>query len=161
MIKKTSTFLSQIRASKDGFAECKDDGLYLWGVYPVDNHYFMRRTITKDLRFILGVFYGVINRHSKDLKLWIAEKDDILKTLQFFVKDGGVVRYNYIGVKTRFYAKGGLEEGRDRVAESFKSVKELHKRYPKLTKIVEPTNTNKYYELRLLRQKHLEGRTNL
>ena len=39
----------------------------------------------------------------------------------------------------------------DRVVESFKAVKEIHKRYPKLTKIVEPTDTNKYYEIKLLK----------
>ena len=135
---------------KDAFDECKEHKLFLWGIYPVDNHYFMRNVITYDLRFIAGGFFGIINRHSKDLKLWIEEKEDSLRTLQFFVKDGGVVRYSYIGIKTRNYAVGGMTDDRNRVAESFKAVKEIHKRYPKLTKIIEPTDTNKYYEVKLL-----------
>tara|TARA_R110000823_G_C15757901_1_gene482653 strand:- start:20 stop:754 length:735 start_codon:yes stop_codon:yes gene_type:complete len=144
-IKNFKTFIN------DAFAECEEHNLFIWGIYPVDNHFFMRNVITYDLRFIAGGFYGVINRHSKDLKLWIDEKEDVLKSLQFFVKDGGVVRYNFIGMKTKNYAKGGLDVGRDRVAESFKAVKEIHKRYPKLTRIQEPSDTNKYYEIKLLK----------
>tara|TARA_R110000823_G_scaffold130767_2_gene259066 strand:+ start:510 stop:1244 length:735 start_codon:yes stop_codon:yes gene_type:complete len=136
---------------KDAFAECEEHNLYMWGVYPVDNHYFMKNVITYDLRYIVGVLYGIINRHSKDLKLWVAEKEDFLKTLQYFVKDGGVVRYNYIGIKTKYYAEGGLRHDRDRVALGFKAVKEIHKLYPKLTRIQEPTDTNKHYEIKLLK----------
>lgn len=135
---------------KDAFDECISHKLFLWGVYPVDNHYFMKKVITKDLRYIVGAFYGVINRHTRELKLWVEEKEDYLRTLQFFVKDGGVIRYNFIGIKTKYYAKGGMSVNRDRVAEGFKAVKDIHIRYPKLTKIKEPTNTNKHYELKLL-----------
>lgn len=134
---------------KEAFKECRSKSLYLWGIYPVDNHYFMRNTITHDLRFIVGPFYGVINRKSNDLKLWIDEKEDSLRTLQFYTKDGGVVRYNFVGVKTKFYSDGGMSVGRNRIDASFQATKEINKKYPNLTTIVKPTKTNPYYELRL------------
>ena len=137
----------------DAFAECKDNNAYLWGIYPVNNHYFMRKTITKDLRFIAGGFYGIINRKSKDLKLWVEEKEDILKTLQYFVKDGIVIRYNFIGMKTKNYATGGISANIDRVKSSKSAVEKINEKYPTLTRIEKPTKTNPHFEIKLMKNK--------
>ena len=88
----------------------------------------MSDTVTNDLRFIVGVFFGVINRHSKDLKLWSEEKEDSVRTLQYYKKDGVVVRYNYIGVKTRFYAEGGMSANADRIKASKTAVLKTNKK---------------------------------
>ena len=138
---------------KDAFDECKDNNAFLWGIYPVDNYYFMRKTITKDLRYIAGGVFGVINRKSKDLKLWLEEKEDVLRTIQFFVKDGAVIRYNYIGIKTINFAKGGMSFNRDRIKEGKTAVEKLHKKYPSFTRIKLPTKSHPYYELNLLKNK--------
>jgi len=142
-----------MRFLDDAFAECKENNAYLFGVYPVDNHYFMRKTITKDLRYIIGAFYGVINRKSKDLKLWLEEKEDVLRTIQFYKKDGVVIRYNFIGIKTKYFGDGGMSVGRDRIKEGKIAVQKLHRKYPTFTRIKLPTKSHPYYELSLLKNK--------
>jgi len=121
----------------NAFKICNNKNIYLWGVYPLANPYFMSHTTTTDLRFIVGPFWGVINRHNKDLNLTIDEKENSERTLQHWVIDNAVLRFNYIGIETKYYKnKGGLQaEGKDRKLEALKSVKYLHNKYPKLTKI--------------------------
>jgi len=121
----------------DVFNYCSNNNIYLWGVYPVENSYFMSPNITCDLRFIVGPFFGIINRHNKNLQLTINEKENTQRTLQYWKIDNKVLRLNNITIKTQYYkTKGGMQsEGKDRKKEAMKSVDFLHKKYPKLTKI--------------------------
>jgi hypothetical protein len=122
---------------KKAFAICKENGIYLWGVYPLANSRFMFPKMTTDLRFIVGPFWGIINRHCPDLHITIDEKENAERTLQHYVIDGAVLRFNNIGIETRYYKnKGGMQnEGKNRKEEALKSVQYLHNKYPKLTKI--------------------------
>ena len=131
------------------FKTCIDNNAFIWGIYPVDNHYFMRNKITTDLRYIIGAFYGTINRHSKDLVLNIEEKEDVLRTLQYYTKDKKLIRFWNVGIKTKYFGTGGMSVGRDRIKEGKIAVEVLHKKYPNLTKIKNPTNSHPYYELLL------------
>ena len=58
---------------KHAFKICTENGSFLWGVYPIANAHFMTPTVTKDLRFIVGPMFGMINRHRHDLQLTIDE----------------------------------------------------------------------------------------
>lgn len=122
---------------KRAFNMCKTKGIYLWGVYPLANARFMTPKITTDLRFIVGPMWGMINRHRTELKLTIDEKENAERTLQYYSMDGAVLRFNNVGIETRYYTnKGGMQdEGKNRKAEALKSVYYLHDKYPKLTKI--------------------------
>ena len=122
---------------KKAFSRCISNGIFLWGVYPLANSHFMTDTITTDLRFIVGPFWGMINRHRPDLQLTIDEKENSERTLQHWVIDGTVLRFNNIGIETNYYKnKGGMqEEGKNRKEEALQSVIYLHKQYPKITKI--------------------------
>ena len=119
------------------FEMCTESNIFLWGVYPLVNPYFMTYKITTDLRFIVGPMWGMINRHRKDLKLTVDEKENSERTLQFWVADGSVLRFNNVGIETKYYKnKGGMqEEGKNRKEEALKSVYYLNKMYPTLTKI--------------------------
>ena len=131
------------------FALCEKENAYIWGVYPVDNHFFMKDTITTNLRYIVGAFYGTINRHDSDLKLYLEEKEDVLRTLQYYKKDGKVIRFNMIGIKTQYFGEGGMSVDRDRIKEGKTAVGVLNREFPNLTTIVQPTNTHPYFEVRL------------
>jgi hypothetical protein len=129
-------------ADLDGFITrafeiCKEKGIFLWGVYPLANARFMSHKMTTDLRFIVGPFWGIINRHRPDLRITIDEKENAERTLQHYTIDGAVLRFNNVGIETRYYKnKGGMQdEGKDRKEEALKSVYYLHSKYPKLTKI--------------------------
>ena len=109
-------------------------GAHLWGIYPVDNPYFMQPKITDDLRFIVGPMWGKINRKYKKLKLTIDEKEDVERTLKHYKEDGSVFRFNNVTIKTNYYkTKGGMQsENKDRQKEALKSAHYLVKKYPKL-----------------------------
>ena len=111
-----------------------DKDLYLWGVYPVKNNMFMSRKTTTDLRFIIGVVHGYINRHSKDLypSMKSVSKEDIEQSILFYLKDGGVVRFNDITFTTKFNAPGGL--GVDRFQMNKNAQEYLVKTYPGIAK---------------------------
>ena len=108
--------------------------------------------ITTDLRFIVGPMWGIINRHRPELKLTINEKENSERTLQHFVLDGAVLRFNNIGIETVYYKnKGGMQnEGKNRKTEALKSVYYLHQKYPKITKIV-LNKKHKIPEIKMLR----------
>ena len=122
---------------KRAFEMCIESNIFLWGVYPLVNPHFMTYKVTTDLRFIVGPMWGMINRHRQDLKLTVDEKENSERTLQFWVADGSVLRFNNVGIETKYYKnKGGMqEEGKDRKEEALKSVYYLNKMYPKLTQI--------------------------
>ena len=122
---------------RNAFKICKEKGIYLWGVYPLSNPRFMTPKVTTDLRFIVGPMWGNINRHRQDLQLTIDEKENAERTLQHWVIDNKVLRFNGVGIETKYYKnKGGMQnEGKNRKEEALKSVYYLHKKYPQLTKI--------------------------
>lgn len=119
---------------KRAFNTLNKHGLYLWGVYPVKNNLFMSHKTTKDLRFIIGVVHGYINRHSKDLypNMRSVSKEDIEQSILFYLKDGGVIRFNNITFTTKFNAPGGL--GTDRFQMNKNAQEYLVKTYPGIAK---------------------------
>ena len=122
---------------KKAFKLCHKKNIFLWGVYPLANSHFMTEKVTTDLRFIVGPMWGMINRHHQDLVLTIDEKEDTERTLQHWVMDGKVLRFNNIGIETNYYKnKGGMQiDSINRKEEALKSVYYLHKKYPEITKI--------------------------
>lgn len=119
------------------FQTLRDKNLYLWGIYPINNPYFMNHHITTDLRLIVGTVWGQINRHDDDLVLTIDEKEDVERTLQHYTKDNGVLRFNNISAVTTYYkTPGGMQaHNRDRKKDALESAVYLNKKYPDLTQL--------------------------
>lgn len=137
-IKKTVKPISDLdEFIRRAFEMCIESNIFLWGVYPLVNPHFMTYKITTDLRFIVGPMWGMINRHRTDLKLTVDEKENSERTLQFWVADGAVLRFNNVGIETKYYKnQGGMQsEDKDRKVEALKSVYYLNKMYPTLTKV--------------------------
>ena len=117
---------------RDAFTRLKSEGLYLWGVYPVNNPFYMetKKPVTTDLKFILGTLHGYINRH--DRALWphveAESKEDYEQSWLFYKRDGGVLRFNHVAVKTKILAEGGL--GSDRQEAGLRSATYLCNQYP-------------------------------
>ena len=107
---------------------------HLWGVYPVDNPYFMSDKVTDDLRFVVGPMWGKINRKNKALTLKLNEKEDFERTLRHYKMDKSVIRFNNVTINTAYYTTpGGMQsEDKDRYVEAEKSANFLEKNFPKL-----------------------------
>ena len=122
---------------KEAFLQCKKNNAYIWGVYPVFNPYFRkaRQEMTTHLNYIVGALYGIINRPKlKAIKLTITknngQKEDVERTLKYFITDGSVLRFNRIGFITRYYGKeGGLGRFDERIQPMMKACRQLEKEY--------------------------------
>jgi hypothetical protein len=91
--------------------------------------------MTTDLNYIVGAFYGIINRRSsRAIQLTITkengQKEDVERTLKYFLNDGIVLRFNKIGFETKYYGKeGGLGKFEDRLKPMMEASKRLKKEY--------------------------------
>ena len=119
---------------KDAFSLLKKENLYLWGVYPTNNPFFMDNKVTTDLRFIIGVVHGYIVRKDKSLRpsKQSLSKEDIHQSILYYLKDGGVLRFSNVSFKTVFNAPGGL--GTNRYGMNKTAQEYLCKTYPNLAK---------------------------
>ena len=123
---------------KYAFSECVKYKSYIWGVYAVFNPFFRkaRKEMTTDLNYIVGAFYGIINRPTlKAIQLTITkengQKEDVERTLKYFLHDGIVLRFNKIGFITKYYGKeGGLGRFEDRIKPMLEASKKLKAKYP-------------------------------
>lgn len=132
----------------DAYKTLKKGGLYIWGIYPVRNPFFMQKTVTTGLKFLIGVLHGYINRHSKHLEpsVHAESKEDYELSILYYKMDGGVVRFNYITPKTKFNAEGGL--GKERQELNARAADYLSKKYPDIVSVFH-RKTNGMTEVRL------------
>jgi hypothetical protein len=116
----------------DAYKLMKKMNLYIWGIYPVRNPFFMYNETTFDLRFIIGVTFGFITRHQGNLKMSIkAEtKEDYEQTILYYLQDGGVIRFNKVTAKTKYNSPGGL--GTDRFERNKNAAEYLTEKYPEI-----------------------------
>jgi len=122
---------------KDAFDRLKKEKLYLWGVYPVLNPFFMKDTVTTDFKFVIGCVYGFINRHTKTIKpsRQSDQKEDVEQSIKYFIKDGGVLRYNNVSFKAKKHAPGGIGVTADRLGANKSAAEYLQKTYPEFVSI--------------------------
>lgn len=98
--------------------------------------------MTTYLNMIVGAFYGFINRpHCDELKLTLTElnagKEDVERTIKYFIKDGIVLRFNKVGFKTKYYGTdgGGLGKFKDRLKPMADACAVLQQNYDSYGKI--------------------------
>ena len=127
-IKQIDLSLSNYSTLQDffvsAFQECIKHNSFIFSPYPVFNYFYRqnKEPISTSLKYIIGAFYGIINRPNNfDLRITDFtdgdEKEDVFRTLLYFIKDGIVLRFNRIGFKTTYYGKdgGGMGRFNDRV----------------------------------------------
>ena len=129
---------------KKAYNELKTNNLYIWGVYPVKNDFYMKgaKEITTNLKFIIGVLYGFIVRNDKNIEPNIKSegKEDYEQSILYYLKDGGVLRFNKIATKTKFLSPGGLGEIDKRYGVNKRAANYLQKKYPEFVTIFHRKN---------------------
>ena len=155
---------------RKAFDTLQREGLNLWGIYPVQNAFFMNGPkVSTGLKFVIGALHGYIVRHDKDLvpSVMSEGKEDYEQSILYFKKDGGIVRFNDITVRTKFLDKGGL--GPDRFEMNRLAAAYLVKTYPEIVSVFKRKNgmtevrlsrMDSTYKNRLGSTKHLKTRKN-
>jgi hypothetical protein len=95
----------------DMVVEMQNRGLSICGVCPYDNTFFLRDNISTNLKLIIGLFRLEIINKDHLILCTIGQFEDYEFTIEYFLRDGGVLRYNNIGVKTKYcWSNGGITE---------------------------------------------------
>jgi len=146
---------------KMGFDECVKEKCRMFGFYAACNPFFMRQTITTDLKYCIGSSFGIINTGSEPtipIEDHCGLREDYFRTCGYFKADGKVVRINFISMKTRYLKnKGGLEYVR--TGENIKNASEkLRDLYPDWVSLY-IRKSNGFTEIRLRNKskKHING----
>lgn len=105
----------------------------LWGVYPINNHFFMSHTLSPN-NFIIGTFSGIyITDIRHDPKLVLKEDYDF--TIKHILRYKKVLRYNMYAVEAKHYKnKGGCVDYRTAENEQ-KSISRLVELYPNFVRL--------------------------
>jgi len=138
------------------FEDCEFKGSYIFGVYPCFNPYFRKERVKclTCLSYIVGAFYGYINRKNvPELThlLGTDSKEDVERSILFYKRDGIVLRYNRIGIKTKYFGTdmGGLGTLKDRLYDMKINAEILESLYPDCCSI--KVRKNGLYEIVLKR----------
>jgi cellulose synthase/poly-beta-1,6-N-acetylglucosamine synthase-like glycosyltransferase len=145
LIEKDNNEIDLDKIIKLGFSECDKNNTKLWGIYAVPNPFFMKNTITSDLKFIVGCLFGVVNNTGNSFMLWNENDcEDFARTLHFYNIYNSVVRINYIAPKTKYYTeKGGLQDlytKEQRIENETILFKKLADKYPNFTRLDKKKN---------------------
>lgn len=121
----------------DAFINLKVHNKKLWGIYPVNNAFFIKNkkeAVTNGLSFCIGLCYGFITNNQVKLSSELCPiKEDFHNTLQHYKLWGGNIRYETISCKTTFFAPGGC--GKERTLRNDISVAYLKDTYPELVTV--------------------------
>lgn len=121
----------------------------LWGMYPVPNYYFMKDNISTNLKFCIGRVFGFNN--TKDVICGDDCRDDYERSILYYERDGGIIRFNhYVCDADTYIGKGGLAESRT-IEKMQNSVDYMLKNYPQYVR--KKTTKSKFPEIRLVSSK--------
>lgn len=134
------------------FNVCKEVKTRFWGVYAVDNAFFMKPQVSLGLRFLVGVMFGMIVTHDENMIVETSEKEDYERSIRAYLRYGNVVRFDFIGFKTNYYNEpGGLQGQRSEeriTSDALKLISMFPNQVRKNTR-----RKNKFFEIELVEQR--------
>lgn len=116
------------------FTRAKEEGARLWGVGPLSNPFFMSNKESTNLKYIIGAFSGEIVDRERDMILCDTDHgEDFQFSMEYYLRDGCVLRFNNIAIKTKYFGDGGINESyggkQNRMAALEGAMKYLEERY--------------------------------
>lgn len=132
-------------------------GLYVWGLAPVDNPFFLKQRVSTGLKLVMFTLYGFFNRPGHPVHTnTVRYKDEQEFSLRAWWYDGGVARHDGIAVKTQFYADGGCQAEGRQVEHVEESVQSLLRQWPGLITRA-PKRKSDWPEVKLARRQQHAG----
>jgi len=128
----------------NAFELCKKESAFIWGLYPVGNAFYAQknRWYSTHLTYIIGAFYGYINRPTNDeIKCPLTyngqNAEDYERSIRYWLHDKKVIRFNTVCIKTLYFGKdgGGIGLLQDRLESMEFHCKLLHAHYPSYTRL--------------------------
>ena len=104
----------------------------LWGFQPTDNKLWLTDSADVGLKYCIGAMFGMHCRYKLNYDLDLME--DFHRTLEYFKRDGRVLRFNSIGIATTYFGKGGLEDFRKGNSQLIAAT-EFHNKNPTLCRL--------------------------
>lgn len=106
----------------------------LWGVYPVNNAFFMRPEPGVGLMFCIGQFYGVeVTGLPQVDRVTVWGKEDYERTLRHYLHKGAVARLNNVAAASPIrHGDGGLQVVPDRMTVELDQIGYLQGLFPGL-----------------------------
>ena len=101
---------------REGFECAEKAGTSWWGVYPTDHTLCLKPVIRRNLCYINGSLFGVVNS-----RVSVKEDhcEDFERTLRYWVKEQKLCRLEFVGLLTKYYKnQGGLQETRNEIMTS-------------------------------------------
>ena len=108
----------------------KENNAYHWGLYSVQNPFYMKYTTRTNLAFIIANLFGVIVQKKDSLKRVCETRMDYEYTIRQYIENKKIVRIDYLTAITKMIAKGGLEEYRKDNSVYEKDVDKLVNLFP-------------------------------
>lgn len=138
---------------KQAFKMSNKTGYTNWGVYPTDNPYFMKpsmpnnKHVSTDLKFLIGFLTGVVNNRKAELRT-IGDKEDYERSIKYYLKDDGILRYNNVSCNTNCYKEPGGIQATRKAEDSRRNAMKLIEDYPDFVKVNNNRNSG-FVEIRL------------
>jgi hypothetical protein len=133
------------RLAEIGFGLCEKHGAKLWGIYPVENAFYLSNQASIGLRYICGIFHGTYAGDkivTNPKRSQLSSGEDFVNSIRGFIDYGKVVRLDWICPETKYFAEGGIDaeladQGqKDRQIDHTRALKGICVRYSELAKLV-------------------------
>lgn len=111
------------------FLTTEELGFRLFAPSAYNNNFYMKDKISTNLKYCIGAFMGLVIDKSKPcIHTDIDHFEDFLFSVEHFLEDGGVVRFEKYSIKTKYFelkggicgSMGGLENRRKNMDENAK-----------------------------------------
>ena len=139
----------------------KSEGVSICGVYPCSNLKFAlgNPEITTDFRYLVGAFYLICNLKLPEVQLDArgdpGSHEDKIRTIKYYQKEGKTLRYNRVQIKTKYFAKGGLDAP-DRLSKHKSEAEALCLRFPQYLRL---QKTSKFTDCKFKKIKIIQSAT--
>ena len=133
------------------------NNLNLFGINPCSNNFYMKDNITTTLKYIPGGFFGwIVDKNKYLIHTTYDHLEDYQFSIETFLRDGGVLRFNNYSMITKNFAEGGISDtygGKEnRLNATEKLCNEFYNQYGSACKIVLKKD---YYNIQL--NHHFKG----